>query len=112
MVVDKKTHIEKNNIIGYVECVYDSTSLLKSLYFPQTQSLYLSFKRGGVYSYSNVDNQLYENFENAESQGKFFHKEIRNNDKYAYRREFQLNEYEIKEADKIVEEWKKSQEKN
>ena len=103
MLVDKKIHYE-NDEIGYIESIFNSGNILKTTYFPKQQRLYIAFKRGQTYSYGNVPNELYEEFETAESQGKFFHKNIRNNDTYPYRKEFTLYPTEVSEAKKIIEE--------
>ena len=44
--------------------------------------LELEFISGGIYMYYGVPKDIYNKFKEAESQGEFFHKEIRDNYKY------------------------------
>lgn len=91
MVVHKKT-------VEYItECVYNSSNIIKSIYNRQTQTLYLFFHKGSGYSYKPVPNELYEQFENATSQGKFFIQHIKKNPAITYKSEFKLYDYEINE---------------
>lgn len=110
MLVNKKIHTEDDDSVGYIECVYESSNILTSTYFPKTNILYISFNRGGVYSYGNIEENVYDKFEKCESQGKYFLSEIKkNSDKYPFLREFKLIDSEIKEAKLLIEEWKKNQ---
>lgn len=102
MLVERKEYQEKDGSIGYIESVFNSDNVLKTTYFPNNQRLYIAFNRGQTYSYGNVDNETYTMFENAESQGKFFHKNIRNNKKYPYRKEFTLYPNEVMDLKEIV----------
>lgn len=45
-------------------------------YNPDTNTLEVKFKNGGIYHYSNVDQKTYDAFEKAESHGKHFAKAI------------------------------------
>lgn len=65
---------------------YNSSNILSSLYDIKEQTLYIVFKTGGMYMYSPVSEELYNNFESAESQGKIFIKEIKNNSKIKYQK--------------------------
>lgn len=38
--------------------------------------LYVRFKSGGLYAYEDVSPRTYDNLKNAESVGKYFHREI------------------------------------
>jgi hypothetical protein len=109
MIVSNKIHEEKDGSVGYIENVYDSSNILTSTYFPKTNIMYIAFNRGGVYSYGNISKELHEQFVNAESQGKFFVKEIKNNDAYPFLKEFKLFESEINDAKKLIEEWRENQ---
>ena len=80
-----------------------------SVYFPKTNILYISFIRGGVFSYTNVDIELYDKFENSDSQGKFFVKEIQKNKLHEFRKEYTLYASEIEDAKKILNEWEEKQ---
>lgn len=104
MLVEEKKFQDENGVIGYYEAVYDSSNILKTTYFPIQKKLYISFNRGGVYSYTNVDEELYEEFKNAESQGKFFAQTIKKQpQKYPYRKEFTLYPEEVNELKEVVE---------
>lgn len=106
MLVERKEQLNEDGSIGYVEAVFDSDNILKTTYFKQAQRLYIAFNRGGTYSYEHVTPELYEQFENAESQGKFFHQNIRNNKEYPYRKEFTLYPNEVADAKQIIKEHK------
>jgi hypothetical protein len=112
MLVKREENLEKDGSVGFIESVYDSSNLLSSVYFPNTEKLYLIFKRGGVYSYLNVSSELYESFEKAESQGKFFNQNIKNNDTLQYLREYNLYKNEIEEFEKQILEWKTTNQQN
>jgi hypothetical protein len=91
----------------YIECIYDSTNVLKTTYFPMLKRLYISFNKGNVYSYSNINEDLYKEFENSDSQGKFFASNIRNKpDEYMVRKEFTLYPSEVEETKVLIKEYK------
>lgn len=104
MIVERKEIKNDDGSIGYVESIFKSSNILKTTYFPETQRLYIAFSRGHTYSYGNVSPEFYDEFENAESHGKFFYSKINNNSKYPYRKEFTLYPNEIEETKKIIEE--------
>lgn len=106
MLIERKEFQEKDGNIGYIESVFNSDNVLKTTYFPGNQRLYIAFSRGHTYSYGNISPEIYENFENAESQGKFFHKNINNNYKHPARKEFTLYPNEVKGLKQIVEDHK------
>jgi len=111
MLVERKEFKNEDGTIGYYESVFDSSNVLKTTYFPHNQRLYVSFNRGGTYSYENVNEELYLAFENAESQGKFLRENIiKKPDLYPYRKEFTLYPEEIKELKLIVEQSKNKEE--
>jgi hypothetical protein len=103
MLVEHKEFQEKDGSVGYIESVFNSDNVLKTTYFPNTERLYIAFSRGDTYSYANVDAEMYQKFEDAESQGKFFYKNINNNKKHPYRKEFTLYPNEVKDLKEIVE---------
>ncbi len=109
MYITKQIFTEKDESIAYIECVYNSSNILKTTYFPKLDKLFIYFKRGGTYSYLNVSNKLYDEFENAESQGKFLQEKIRNNPNHPYLKEFTLYQSEIDECEKIITESKNKQ---
>lgn len=47
-------------------------------------TLRVVFARGGVYDYSDVSEELYRKFENADSIGSFFYKNIKGNPKHPF----------------------------
>jgi len=103
MLIERKEFKEKDGSIGYIESVFNSDNILKTTYFPRNQRLYIAFGRGHTYSYGNVNPELYKEFEEAESQGKFFHKNINNNYKHPSRKEFTLYPNEVRDLKQIVE---------
>ena len=104
MLIKRKEIKEKDGSIGYIESVFDSTNILKTTYFPQKQRIYIAFNRGGTYSYGEIDNKIYEEFENNESQGVFFQKKIKN--KFPFAKEFTLYPNEVNEIKQMVEAYK------
>ena len=109
MLVEEKKIEQRDGI--YYEAVYDSSNILQTTYFPHANLLYISFKRGGVYSYGNVNEELYEEFKKAQSQGKFFQEKIKSQpDKHPYRKEFTLYPDEVNKLNEVVEESKEEDE--
>jgi len=66
---------------GIVECLIDSSNILKSEYNQTNNTLILTFKAGTRYKYKDVLNRDYIRFEMTESQGSVFNKTMR---KYEY----------------------------
>lgn len=100
-------HKEVKGEVGdqYIEAIFESSNILMSTYFPNKNKLYIHFNRGGTYSYTNVNEDVYTAFENAESQGKYFLREIKKNpNKYQYAKEYTLTEGEINHANQIIKE--------
>jgi hypothetical protein len=107
MLAEHKEFQEKDGSLGYIESVFESDNVLKTTYFPNNQRLYIAFSRGETYSYSNVTLEMYKEFEEAESQGKWFFKRINKNPKHPYRKEFTLYPNEVKDLKEIVKNNKK-----
>jgi len=103
MLVEHKQILNKDGSVGYIEAVFNSDNVLKTTYFPESQRLYIAFSRGHTYSYGNVSEELYDEFEDALSQGKFFHQKINNNKAHPARKEFTLYPTEVQELKQIVE---------
>jgi len=103
MIVERKQFQEEDGSLGYIECVYSSGNVLKTTYFPNNQRLYIAFNRGHTYSYANISPKQYQDFEEAESQGKYFHRKINNNVSHVARKEFTLYPNEVKDLKQIVE---------
>lgn len=114
MIVERKEYIDPDDTLGYVETIFNSSNILMSIYFPKTSTLFISFNNGHTYQYDNVTKEIYDEFENAESQGKYFNTKIRNKKEFPYIRKYSLYDNEIKQAKKQVNEWKEKnqQEKN
>ena len=112
MIAQKNEYLNEDQTIGYVEAIYASGNVLKSTYFPKSKRLFIAFNRGHTYSYGNVGQEIYNDFEKAESQGKFFMQNLNKPDKYPTRKEFTLYPSEVKECKlKIVEAKNKLNEK-
>ena len=110
MLMERKEFKEEDNSIGYIESVFDSGNVLKTTYFPNMQRLYIAFSRGHTYSYGNISQELYDEFEDNYSQGIFFHNRINNKKEFPSRKEFTLYPTEVKELKEIVEMHKNNQE--
>jgi len=102
MLAERKEVLNEDGGIGYIESVFKSDNILKTTYFPNIQRLYIAFSRGDTYSYENISPEFYEEFENAESHGKFFYKNINKNKQYPYRKEFTLYPKEVQDLKEIV----------
>lgn len=106
MLLERKelTDLESGEL--YVEALYDSSNIMKSIYLPANKMLFIIFKKGVVYSYHKVENEVYVGFENADSQGVYFSKNLGKNTKCVYYREYKLYEFEKKDMLKLIEEQK------
>jgi len=104
MLIERKEHKEEDGNTGYIESIFKSSNILKTTYFPKMRRLYIAFSRGDTYSYGNISQELYEEFEESESHGKFFYKNINNKSQHPHRREFTLYPREVDEVKKIIEE--------
>jgi hypothetical protein len=67
----------KGNMEGYEE-IEGSSNIVGVKYDGEKKSLMVVFTSGGHYMYSEVPEEVYEGFMQAESRGKYFHKNIRN----------------------------------
>jgi len=103
MLVERKEINNEDGSIGYIESVFKSENILKTTYFPKNERLYIAFSRGDTYSYGNISEEFYEEFEEAESHGKFFYKNINKKSEYPYRREFTLYPNEVQGLKEVVE---------
>lgn len=106
MLVERKEVKKEDGTLGYIESVFKSDNILKTTYFPDNQRLYIAFSRGDTYSYGNINEEFYQEFENAESHGKFFYKNINKKTAYPYRREFTLYPHEVQGLKEVVENYK------
>jgi hypothetical protein len=102
MLIERKEVLNEDKSTGYIEAVFNSDNVLKTTYFPKAEKLYIAFNRGHTYSYCNVSKELYDEFEAADSQGKFFHSKINNKSKYPVHKEFTLYPSEVKDLKEIV----------
>ena len=103
MLVERNEILNEDGSVGYIESVFKSENILKTTYFPESQRLYIAFSRGDTYSYGNISPEFYDEFEEAESHGKFFYKYINKKSQYPYRREYTLLPYEVEGFKKIIE---------
>ena len=62
------------NSLGIIECVIDSTNILKSEYDKSSKTLKITFKSGKRYLYKQILDRDYVRFEVSESQGSVFNK--------------------------------------
>ena len=105
MLIERKEILNEDGSIGYVESLFKSDNILKTTYFPSYNRLYIAFNRGGrTYSYANITPELYKEFEEAESTGKFFNSRINKNPNYSHRLEFTLYPNEMDDIKKIINE--------
>ena len=75
--------IKKEKIVGkLIINEYNSSNLKRSEYNTQTSELMVEFKKGGKYSYEKVPISIFTKMRMAESQGKYFAKNISKNYKY------------------------------
>jgi hypothetical protein len=110
MLVERKDVLNEDGSLGYCESIFDSSNILKVTYFPKQNRLYIAFNRGHTYSYENITPEIYEEFEKAESQGKYFLSKIKNRQEFPYRKEFSLFPSEIEQSRKIIQEVKNNKE--
>ena len=59
-----------------IECVINSSTILRTYCFAHRNRLFVYFTRGKVYSYGNITEEVYRNFEESDSQGEFLRGEI------------------------------------
>lgn len=97
MILKKEIIKEEDDSIGIIDVVYESSNILKTTYFPKKELLYIYFSRGGTYSYAGINQDIYNEFENSDSQGKYFAKNIAKNKNYHYKKEFDLHKGELNE---------------
>jgi hypothetical protein len=102
MLIERKEILNEDKSTGYIEAVFNSDNVLKTTYFPQAKKLYIAFSRGHTYSYGNITREMYDEFEAADSQGKYFHSNINNKSKYPTRKEFTLYPSEVKDLKETV----------
>lgn len=74
----KSEKIEGKLIINEIE----SSNVIKTIYDTGEEKLLVTFKNGAEYEYEKVPHKIYTRFRMAESQGKYFSKEIAKNYKY------------------------------
>lgn len=62
--------------IGIETVTVDSSLVSVMTYATKAKMLYVTFKNGTIYLYSDVDNATYEDVRNSNSIGKALHKEV------------------------------------
>lgn len=108
MLLDRKVIKREGDQTTLIESHFDSTNILKTNYIPEKNYMFIFFNKL-VYSFSGISPELYEKFEQAESQGKFFINEIKKKPKvYNYVREYKLMEFEKKDINDIIKSLKDS----
>lgn len=106
MLLERKELTDPDSEEIYVEALYDSSNIMKSIYLPNKEMLFIIFRKGIVYSYRNVTSELYVGFENTDSQGVYFSKNIIKNSNCKCYREYKLYEFEKKDMLKLIDEQK------
>ena len=101
MLVNRKEVLNDDGSLGYVESIFESSNILKTVYFADAETLYITFGRGHTYLYTGVDLEFYTRFENAESNGKFFHQHIKN--KMPFYKEYTYYPHEVQELKELIE---------
>ena len=104
MLIERKEILNDDGSIGYIESIFKSDNILKTTYFPKDRRLYIAFSRGHTYSYSNISPEFYQEFEDAESHGKFFYGKINKKPEFPYRKEFTLYPNEINNIKETINE--------
>lgn len=99
-----KRTVQEDDTGKLIECIIDSSNILKSGYFAHNKNLYIYFKRGHVYAYQNVPENIYEEFEKSNSHGEYFRKVIAKD--YLYLKLFKMTETELTETKDLILEWK------
>lgn len=74
MAVVKRTVRED----GVIECLINSTNILKTEYNESSKEFIVTFKAGSRYKYLDMLNRDYVRFEISESQGSVFNKTMKN----------------------------------
>lgn len=101
MLVERNEILNEDGSLGYIESIFKSANILKTVYFKDTEKLYITFSRGNTYLYTKVNFDFYKRFEDAESNGKFFHKNIRG--KIDYFKEFKYYPSEVDTLKQLIE---------
>lgn len=55
----------------------DSSNIVRVAFDKEESVILVEFKDGAIWGYDDCDSALYEKFKNAESVGKFFHRNIK-----------------------------------
>jgi len=66
-----------------IEKNHNSSTIEKSIFDEEENTLTVYFKNGSVYEYSNFDEEEHERFINASSIGSYFYHNIRSNFPYS-----------------------------
>ena len=101
MLVERNEILNEDGSLGYIETIFKSSNILKTVYFAGTEKLYITFSRGNTYLYTEFDLDFYKRFEEAESNGKFFHQYIRG--KVPFYKEYDYYPHEVQQLKEIIE---------
>jgi len=104
MLIKREEVLNEDGSLGYIESVFKSENILKITYFVEAQRLYIAFSRGDTYVYEGITPEFYQEFEEAESNGKFFYKRLNKKPQYPTKRVYGLLPYEIEGFRKIIAE--------
>lgn len=88
-----KSKTEKD---GTINANYDSSDIHKSVYDKKEKKLVIIYKKGNMYMFDPVSEELYNEFEKASSQGKFFADRLKNNKKINFVKLTKLKDFELK----------------
>lgn len=76
MAILKSETIKKGEVIIY-NALWESSNILKTSYNATNKQLFVTFKRGGVYYYNNVDVTVHKDLLESESIGAFINSQIK-----------------------------------
>ncbi len=89
---------------------YDSSNILFSTYDKVKKILYICFKNGQTYTYGDIDEQVNNLFESAESQGKYLAANIKG--KFQYIKDQKISDFETEGVKSFISRVIKEQSKS
>lgn len=99
--------VYKDENENVVVCQYESSNILQSIYYKKLNKLVLMYGKGDLYEYKNIGKDLYEEFENTDSQGKFVYKNLSTNKDVIYNKLYKVSQQEVTAIKENVEKHKK-----
>ena len=76
MAILQSQTIKKGEAVIY-NALWDSSNILKTSYNATNKQLFVTFKRGGVYYYNDIDILVHKNMLESESIGSFINSQIK-----------------------------------